>query len=396
MAGLLDIFDTEEGRLGLGLLMAAAPRADRTGFGDRLGDAFGFVERSRLAKQDRADKAEERAMRQQLQAAQIGNYQSEAAARAAAVGREQKRQDFLSGGNLDPMAMLRSGLFKPEEIQAIAGVPNAGRAKVARTIEVAGPDGSKKLMQVDEFGAPVGDALPGYTAPQLVNLGNRQVFATPQAGAAFDVGMSPAERDASARGWAGNAIAQQRLALDRSEFGPNGSKAPAGYRWKSDGTLEAIPGGPAGEGKPLTESQGKSTTYLGQMQAASRELAGLSSMDVKPSPIAVGMAGNNLVNWATSKGAQQVAQAQNQWAEAYLRAKTGAAATEKEVEINRKTYFPQPGDSAVVIAQKERMRAQAEHDLRAQIGQGDRFLGSATPKPAGKVWKFVNGQLVQE
>lgn len=100
------------------------------------------------------------------------------------------------------------------------------------------------VRQLDQYGNPVTEDLSGYVAPQGVNLGNKYVFTKPTAGQSFDMGMSPSERDASARGWASNGIAQQRLAMDKAELG-NGQKPPAGYRWKPDGTMEPIPGGPA-------------------------------------------------------------------------------------------------------------------------------------------------------
>ena len=39
--GLLDVLNTDEGRFNLGLLSAAAPRADNAGFGQRLNEAMG-------------------------------------------------------------------------------------------------------------------------------------------------------------------------------------------------------------------------------------------------------------------------------------------------------------------------------------------------------------------
>ena len=41
MAGLLDVFNTDEGRMGLGLLAAAGPRSDGAGFGQRLQEGMG-------------------------------------------------------------------------------------------------------------------------------------------------------------------------------------------------------------------------------------------------------------------------------------------------------------------------------------------------------------------
>lgn len=160
-------------------------------------------------------------------------------------------------------------------------------------------------------------------------------------------------------------------------------KPPAGYRFKPDGTLEAIPGGPAAgkDGqKPLTESQGKGTLFLGQMRSATRELEKLPQV----SPVSTAMTQSAWTNWAASKEGQKVAQLQNQWAEAYLRAKTGAAATAGEVEGNRRTFFPVVGDSQAVIKQKAEMRRQAERDMEATAGPGAAIAGTppqATPRP---------------
>jgi hypothetical protein len=156
-----------------------------------------------------------------------------------------------------------------------------------------------------------------------------------------------------------------------------GAKAPAGYRFTPDGNLEAIPGGPAadkGGQKPLTEGQAKGSLYLGQMRSASEELGKLPSV----SPAATAAAGSTFTNWATPEKAQQVAQLQNQWAEAYLRAKTGAAATQGEVDLNRRTFFPVVGDSKAVIEQKAKMRSQAERDMTALAGPGAATAGGVS------------------
>jgi len=86
---------------------------------------------------------------------------------------------------------------------------------------------------------------------QMVNTGNAILPVDPlEQRGPIPVGMSPAERDASARGWAGNAIARERLAMDREQAAATrdataSGRAPAGYRFTPDGNLEAIPGGPA-------------------------------------------------------------------------------------------------------------------------------------------------------
>lgn len=130
--------------------------------------------------------------------------------------------------------------------------------------------------------------------------------------------------------------------------------------------------------KPLTESQAKGALYLGQMRSASSELA----KQPQVSPVATAATGSTWTNWAAPKEAQKVAQLQNQWAEAYLRAKTGAAATQGEVDLNRRTFFPVVGDSAEVIKQKKQMREQAERDMEFTAGSAAKIAGQQPAAPA--------------
>ena len=81
--GLLDILNTDDGRFGLGLLAAAAPRTDGAGFGQRLNEAVGSVDQfkrqkllARLqelqAKEAEAAMADKQAQRAQGQTNQAG------------------------------------------------------------------------------------------------------------------------------------------------------------------------------------------------------------------------------------------------------------------------------------------------------------------------------------
>jgi hypothetical protein len=135
-------------------------------------------------------------------------------------------------------------------------------------------------------------------------------------------------------------------------------------------------------GKPLNEAQAKAAVFHSQMVSASNELGNVYSKGFNPnSPTAqaqTSMAGGFL-NAITPSEAQQAKQAQNQWTEAYLRFKTGAGTNAHEVEANRQTYFPQIGDKPDQIAQKSRMRAQAEQDIAMAAGpQGGRLGAQST------------------
>jgi hypothetical protein len=136
-------------------------------------------------------------------------------------------------------------------------------------------------------------------------------------------------------------------------------------------------------GKPLNESQGKAAVFHSQMVGANNELNNVYANGFNPNnPVAqaqTSMAGG-MLNFLTPASSQQAKQAQNQWTEAYLRFKTGAGTNAHEIEANRKTYFPDVGDSPAVIQQKARMREQAQNDIAIAAGpQGARLGVQANP-----------------
>jgi hypothetical protein len=126
-------------------------------------------------------------------------------------------------------------------------------------------------------------------------------------------------------------------------------------------------------GKDLTESQGKASAFQSQMVSASNAVNTLEANGFDPtsfkSQTAVRLAGG-VANPVVPVAAQQYKQAQDQWSEAYLRFKTGAAATEQEVQRNNRTFFPVFGDKPEQIAQKAAAREQAEKDIGIAAGRG--------------------------
>jgi hypothetical protein len=128
-----------------------------------------------------------------------------------------------------------------------------------------------------------------------------------------------------------------------------------------------------GLGKDLTESQGKASAFQSQMVSASNAVNTLEKQGFDPtsfkSQTAVRLAGG-VANPVIPVAAQQYKQAQDQWSEAYLRFKTGAAATEPEVIRNNRTFFPIFGDKPEQIAQKAAAREQAERDIGIAAGRG--------------------------
>jgi hypothetical protein len=139
---------------------------------------------------------------------------------------------------------------------------------------------------------------------------------------------------------------QQRLAFDREKF--------------------EFDKGQKGAGKDLTESQGKASAFQSQMVSASNAVNTLEGQGFNPTSFA----NQTAVRLAIPGAAQQYKQAQDQWSEAYLRFKTGAAATEPEVVRNNRTFFPVFGDKPEQIAQKATAREQAERDIGIAAGRG--------------------------
>jgi hypothetical protein len=139
-------------------------------------------------------------------------------------------------------------------------------------------------------------------------------------------------------------------------------------------------------GKDLTEAQGKASAFQSQMVSASNAVKGLEAAGFDPtsfkSQTAVKLAGGT-ANPLVPVTAQQYKQAQDQWSEAYLRFKTGAAATEPEVLRNNRTFFPVFGDKPDQIAQKALAREQAEKDIGIAAGRGA-GLGAQPTAPIAK------------
>lgn len=252
--GLLDsIFNSPEGRMGLGLLaLGQMPKSQ--GFPGLIGlmasqDDAARVKADTEWKQEKANRE-----RQEWE-------MKDAAAKARAAQQAAIPGLFGAGAEggvsgFDVRRAIELGM-DPEAIQKWAEVTNVGRQKVARTVDGTDEQGRPVTYQLDDFGQRVGEGIGQWKAPLTINQGDRTTLlnpATMQTMGSLGINMSPSDRDASARGWAGNNLARQRLEFDMgggADVGPGQAgmvrqfgKPPAGYRWKQDGTLEAIPGGP--------------------------------------------------------------------------------------------------------------------------------------------------------
>ena len=82
--GLLDVFNTDQGRMGLGLLAAAGPRSDGAGFGQRLQEGMGSF-----------DAYKQNALKQKMLEAQMQQAMEQAAQQKAERARQQTIQQGM-------------------------------------------------------------------------------------------------------------------------------------------------------------------------------------------------------------------------------------------------------------------------------------------------------------
>lgn len=122
--------------------------------------------------------------------------------------------------------------------------------------------------------------------------------------------------------------------------------------------------------KPLTESQGKATTFAARMGDAEDAIKSLEAGGVTGKNFRTIAAGSNFTNWLASPAGQQYRQAQENWVTANLRQESGAAIGKDEMEKDVRKFFPVPGDSDAVIVQKARSREVARQGMLTQAGPG--------------------------
>jgi hypothetical protein len=239
-------------------------------------------------------------------------------------------------------------------------------------------------MQQIAFGQMMSGIQRDQAPPERIDLGdkiglykNGVLIGSLPKGATPDASLREAGSDRRHQTASGSAtlgantslsIANQTDARARAEGAANRATTERGQTMTNDRARELAEANR--ENKPLTESQAKASVFHSQMTSASDALAKIPGYDpnsgMTQADTAVAGGRGNMI---ASETAQRAKQAQSQWAEAFLRFKTGAASTPAEVALNVATFFPQIGDKPGVIAQKALMRQQAERDLSLATGR---------------------------
>ena len=156
-----------------------------------------------------------------------------------------------------------------------------------------------------------------------------------------------------------------------------GVKKGMGVRVRPDGTVEFVQGGDL---PSLTEAQSNALVFSQRMRQSNDVLNDLESQGTslgQSLASKIPLAGNYLL----SDEYQRYDQARRNFVNAVLRKESGAAIAESEFANAEKQYFPVPGDSEAVIAQKKRNRELAMQLMERTVPGVERFAPEQ-PKPA--------------
>ena len=142
-----------------------------------------------------------------------------------------------------------------------------------------------------------------------------------------------------------------------------------------------------GKSTALTESQSNAVAFGMRMKEANailQDLAGkgtLKGANIEATPFVGESLGKVLPSFlgGTNAQQQQVNQAKSNFITAVLRKESGAAIGKNEFDTEDKKYFPQFGDSAAVIKQKENARNLAIQSMGIQAGPGAKNIDEYQP-----------------
>lgn len=401
--GLLDWIGTPAGQ-GLLTAVAAGMAGARRGApvntigAGLLGGLQGYAN-----AQDQQMQAKRYDQQNKLFDAQMQNIQAQADAKKAAQEQARLQQGYLSTvgrvtspvvgaepNKFDPMKWLSLG-GSVEDAKALSSSGNWGKSAIKDYKEVRNPDGSVSIVGFDEYGNQMNTGATPFKDAKIHDFGGYLGAIDPVSLKTTRLGnksMTPGEAAVNQRAKDAALAASQAVTYQQDAEG-NFVALPTRVQPGSivrGSPVVAGPGmsplkGAQKDGK-LTESEAKATLYLGQMQSATDTLNKLTTDNKTADPWQVALTGNIGGNILAPESAQQIGQAQNQWSEAYLRQKTGAAATKQEIDLNNRTFFPQVGDSDAVIKQKAAMRAQAERDMTIPAGRGAAKINQSLSAPA--------------
>lgn len=281
--------------------------------------------------------------------------------------------------------------------------------------------GAQQQQQAMPAGNTLADLLMANNTSykNKVNYNGREAFMTPDGSIVWQNAdgstgkaqiRSPAqdafERDQLARAKERVALDQATANLEQTREQAQQMRTPSKPAWeiidteqgkmrvdKNSGRMEPL--GVASAEKPVLESQAKGAGFAARAADAHRVLdqigkggqvqPGMIKRAAESMPLVGGGLGT-MANWTQSGDQQQVEQAQRNFVNAIMRQESGAAIGQGEFDSAAKQYFPQPGDTPQVVAQKAQNRERAISALEAQAGPALKKVlrpgGTGTPANA--------------
>jgi len=400
--GLFDQFSNLSPDQNQGLLAAAAsllqsggPSRMPVSFGQALGGGLTAYQQSTDASRRRKLEEEQAAQVAKLTGLKIKDAESDLSNQSAMRDRAEQLRQFYIGNAAGGAAGAGSSEAEPAVASAAAptsggsGGQNMGlyqqRLAMAQKLRDAGfateadaqeasalkfqpkVKGWEKVQQGGKvlFAPFFEDGTSGAPVPlevaeklEKINTGGKTELANPYTGATVRTLQNTQTPDSIAsvaatlqgqklandRGIEANEIARGRLAVDKAPTEFQGKSAAYGLRARE-------------ADKILNEVQGKySPAKINAKNAVSEW------------PI-VGGALGAIQNNTLSDTDQKAEQAQRNFVNAVLRQESGAAISPSEFENAKKQYFPQPGDSKAVIAQKDVNRKLAIQGFDSNAGR---------------------------
>lgn len=127
----------------------------------------------------------------------------------------------------------------------------------------------------------------------------------------------------------------------------------------------------------LTEGEKKAAGFANRIKAANEIMEDLeeSATDI------LRYGAPYTPNWAKPEDWQRLEQAQREFVNAILRQESGAVISDAEFANAAQQYFPQPGDSQEVVAQKRRSRETALKNMRLGAGRAETDESPAPERP---------------
>lgn len=169
---------------------------------------------------------------------------------------------------------------------------------------------------------------------------------------------------------ASGAINQQQYDLALQNMAPSGMQITSDGEGGFSLTQGAGVGGSGGNGKDLTVDAAKNTGFLIRAQESGSVLDALEGEGTNLGARLKGAVPFGLGNYMQSEEYQQFDQARRDFINAVLRRESGAVIADSEFANAEVQYFPQPGDTPGVIAQKRRNRENAIEGMAVGAGDG--------------------------